>query len=32
MLHYLVFGGGWQDYDPSDLVAKCGSFIERYEA
>jgi hypothetical protein len=32
MLHYLVFGDSWQDYDPSDLVAKCGSFIERYEA
>jgi len=32
MFHYLVFGDGWQDYDPSDLVAKCGSFIERYEA
>ena len=32
MLHYLVFGDSWQDYDPSDLVAKCGSFIERSEA
>ena len=31
MLHYLVFGDGWRDHDPSDLVAKCGSFIERYE-
>jgi hypothetical protein len=31
MLHYLVFGESWNDYDPSDLVAKCGSFIERYE-
>ena len=31
MLHYLVFGDSWNDYDPSDLVAKCGSFIERYE-
>jgi aminoglycoside phosphotransferase (APT) family kinase protein len=31
MLHYLVFGDDWRDYDPSDLVAKCGSFIERYE-
>lgn len=31
MLHYLVFGDSWRDYDPSDLVAKCGSFIERYE-
>jgi hypothetical protein len=31
MLHYLVFGDEWRDYDPSDLVAKCGSFIERYE-
>jgi hypothetical protein len=31
MLHYLVFGDGWHDYDPTDLVAKCGSFIERYE-
>jgi Phosphotransferase enzyme family len=31
MLHYLVFGDTWRDYDPSDLVAKCGSFIERYE-
>ena len=31
MLHYLVFGDSWQDHDPSDLVAKCGSFIERYE-
>jgi hypothetical protein len=32
MLHYLVFGESWRDYDPSELVAKCGSFIERYEA
>lgn len=31
MLHYLVFGDGWQDYDPTVLVATCGSFIERYE-
>jgi hypothetical protein len=31
MLHYLVFGDSWRDHDPSDLVAKCGSFIERYE-
>jgi hypothetical protein len=31
MLHYIVFGNEWRDYDPSDLVAKCGSFIERYE-
>lgn len=31
MLHYLVFGLSWRDYDPSELVAKCGSFIERYE-
>jgi hypothetical protein len=31
MLHYLVFGDGWRDYDPSALVAKCGAFIERYE-
>jgi phosphotransferase family enzyme len=31
MLHYLVFGESWRDYDPSDLVAKCGSFLERYE-
>jgi phosphotransferase family enzyme len=31
MLHYLVFGDSWRDFDPSDLVAKCGSFIERYE-
>jgi hypothetical protein len=32
MLHYLVFGESWRDYDPSELVAKCGSFVERYEA
>jgi hypothetical protein len=32
MLHYIVFGESWSDYDPSELVAKCGSFIERYEA
>jgi len=31
MLHFLVFGDEWRDYDPSDLVLKCGSFIERYE-
>jgi len=31
MLHYLVFGDSWRDYDPTMLVAKCGSFIERYE-
>ena len=31
ILHYLVFGDDWRAYDPSDLVAKCGSFIERYE-
>lgn len=31
MLHYLVFGDSWKDYDPSSLVASCGSFIERYE-
>jgi hypothetical protein len=31
MLHYLVFGDSWRDYDPTTLVAKCGSFIERYE-
>ncbi|HEY9326307.1 MAG TPA: phosphotransferase [Candidatus Limnocylindria bacterium] len=31
MLHYLVFGESWRNYDPSELVAKCGSFIERYE-
>jgi hypothetical protein len=31
MLHYLVFGESWRNYDPSALVAKCGSFIERYE-
>jgi aminoglycoside phosphotransferase (APT) family kinase protein len=31
MLHYLVFGESWRDYDPTTLVAKCGSFIERYE-
>ncbi len=32
MLHYLVFGESWRDDDPSELVAKCGSFVERYEA
>jgi aminoglycoside phosphotransferase (APT) family kinase protein len=32
MLHYLVFGESWRDYDPTTLVAKCGSFIERYES
>lgn len=31
MLHYLVFGESWRDYDPSSLVARCASFIERYE-
>jgi hypothetical protein len=31
MLHYLVFGDSWRDYDPTTLVAKCGSFLERYE-
>ena len=31
MLHYLVFGERWRDQDPSELVVKCGSFIERYE-
>ncbi len=31
MLHYLVFGDEWRNYDPSDLVLKCGSFIEHYE-
>jgi len=31
MLHFLVFGDEWRDYDPSNLVLKCGSFIERYE-
>jgi hypothetical protein len=31
MLHYLVFGDNWRTEDPSSLVARCGSFIERYE-
>lgn len=31
MLHYIVFGDAWRDYDPSSLVANCGAFIERYE-
>lgn len=31
MLHYLVFGDRWRDYEPTTLVGRCGSFIERYE-
>jgi hypothetical protein len=31
MLHFLVFGENWRDYDPSRLVARCAAFIGRYE-
>ena len=31
MLHLLVFGDDWRDDDPTDLVARCASFIDRYD-
>lgn len=31
MLYLLVFGESWRDDDPSSLVARCGSFLDRHE-